>query len=151
MALRAAALWNDAGSQVKPPDILRTTTTDDLQAYLAGSGTMETSLFGPAQQHEEAWFLGLRTNAGVDVAALRAEFGEDLLAPALETVRRLAEDGLLVFDGERVRLTARGRMISNDVFQEFLATENGEQRSVALLPALSSLVSGPSVPLELPG
>ena len=80
----------------------------------------ETSRLGPAQQHEEAWFLGLRTNAGVDVAALRAEFGDELLAPALETVRRLAEDGLLIFDGARARLTARGRLISNDVFQEFL-------------------------------
>jgi len=99
---------------------LRATTTDDLQAYLAGTGTMETAWLSPARQHEEAWFLGLRTNAGVDVVALRAEFGEDLLAPALKTVERLAEDGLLVFDGERARLTARGRLISNDVFQEFL-------------------------------
>ena len=81
---------------------------------------METAWLSPARQHEEAWFLGLRTNAGVDVVALRAEFGEDLLAPALKTVERLAEDGLLVFDGERARLTARGRLISNDVFQEFL-------------------------------
>jgi len=120
MALHAAAFRSGVGSQEKPPDVLRATTTDDLQAYLAGTGTVETSRLGPAQQHEEAWFLGLRTNAGVDVAALRMEFGEDLLAPALETARRLAEDGLLIFDGERARLTARGRLISNDVFQEFL-------------------------------
>jgi oxygen-independent coproporphyrinogen-3 oxidase len=103
--------------------VLRATTTDDLQAYLAGTGTMETSLLTPVQQHEEAWFLGLRTNAGVDVAALRAEFGEDLLAPAIETVQRLAGDGLLIFDGARARLTARGRLISNEVFQEFLEPE----------------------------
>jgi oxygen-independent coproporphyrinogen III oxidase len=120
MALHTAASRNGDGGQVKPPDVLRATTTDDLQAYLAGTGTIETSRLGQAQQHEEAWFLGLRTNAGVDVAALRAEFGEDLLAPALGTARRLAENGLLVFDGERARLTARGRLISNDVFQEFL-------------------------------
>ncbi len=69
MALHAAASGNNAGGQAKPPDVLRATTTDDLQAYLAGTGTMETSRLGPAQQHEEAWFLGLRTNAGVDVAA----------------------------------------------------------------------------------
>jgi oxygen-independent coproporphyrinogen-3 oxidase len=109
--------------------VLRTTTTDDLRAYLDGTGAMETSLIGLAQQHEEAWFLGLRTNAGLDVAAMRAEFSDDLLEPALETVRRLAEDGLLEFDGERARLTARGRLISNDVFQEFLATGKSEQRS----------------------
>lgn len=106
--------------------VLRTTTTDDLQAYLAGTGALETSPLTPAQQHEEAWFLGLRTNAGVDVAALRAEFGDELLAPALETVNRLAQDGLLLFDGARARLTARGRLISNDVFQEFLEPEIAE-------------------------
>jgi oxygen-independent coproporphyrinogen-3 oxidase len=62
----------------------------------------------------------------VDVTALRAEFGEDLLEPALETAKRLTEDGLLVFDGERAQLTARGRLISNDVFQEFLQPEVAE-------------------------
>ncbi len=100
--------------------VLRTTTTDDLSAYLAGTGARETQWLTAAQQHEEAWFLGLRTNAGVDVDALHAEFGEELLDPALETVARLATDELLVFDGARARLTARGRLISNEVFQEFL-------------------------------
>jgi len=100
--------------------VLRATTTDDLSAYLTGAGIVETQRLAPVQQHEEAWFLGLRTNAGVDVAALRAEFGEELLEPALETVKHLAEDELLVFNGARARLTARGRLISNEVFQEFL-------------------------------
>jgi oxygen-independent coproporphyrinogen-3 oxidase len=103
--------------------VLRSTTTADLPAYLAGTGAMETEWLSPAQQHEEAWFLGLRTNAGVDVTALHHEFGPELLEPAMETVRRLAEDGLLVFDGARARLTARGRLISNEVFQEFLQSE----------------------------
>jgi oxygen-independent coproporphyrinogen-3 oxidase len=123
MALHAGAFGNGAGGQVKPPDVLRATTTDDLRAYLAATGASETAWLSHAQQHEEAWFLGLRTNAGVDVAALRADFGDDLLAPALETVKRLVEDGLLVFDGEHARLTARGRLISNDVFQEFLGLD----------------------------
>jgi oxygen-independent coproporphyrinogen-3 oxidase len=114
-----------------PAQVLRSTTTADLQTYLAGTGAIETERLTPAQQHEEAWFLGLRTNAGVDVVELRAEFGEDLLAPALETVRRLAEDGLLVFDGTRARLTARGRLLSNEVFQEFLQPEVAETRSSA--------------------
>jgi oxygen-independent coproporphyrinogen-3 oxidase len=106
--------WGAQGS------VLRATTTDDLQAYLSGTEIVETTWLTSAQQHEEAWFLGLRTNAGVDVAALREEFGEELLVPAMETVKRLTEDGLLVFDGARAQLTARGRLISNDVFQQFL-------------------------------
>jgi len=103
--------------------VLRTTTTDDLQAYLAGTGAIESSLLTPTQQHEEAWFLGLRTNAGVDVTSLRAEFGEELVDPAMEIVKRMTEDGLLNFDGARARLTARGRLLSNEVFQEFLQPE----------------------------
>jgi oxygen-independent coproporphyrinogen-3 oxidase len=87
---------------------------------------MKTELLIPAQQHEEAWFLGLRTNAGVDVAALRAEFGEELVTPAIETVQRLAMDEFLVFDGARAQLTPRGRLLSNEVFQDFLQPEVAE-------------------------
>ena len=103
-----------------PAQVLRFTTTDNLKSYLDGAEIVETTPVSLARQHEEAWFLGLRTNDGVDVAALRVEFGEELLAPALKTVERLAKDGLLIFDGARARLTSRGRLISNEVFQEFL-------------------------------
>jgi oxygen-independent coproporphyrinogen III oxidase len=109
--------------------VLRAKTTDDLKAYLAGPGTPETAWLSPERQHEEAWFLGLRMNEGVEVAALEREFGRELIAPAMETVKRLVNDGLLTFDGKCVRLTARGRLISNDVFQEFLGTGNREQGS----------------------
>ncbi len=107
----------------RPDDMLRATTTDDLKAYLAGAEMVETTWLAPARQHEEAWFLGLRMNMGVDVAALEREFGRAMVEPAMEIVARLVNDGPLTFDGERVRLTARGRLISNDVFQEFLESE----------------------------
>jgi oxygen-independent coproporphyrinogen-3 oxidase len=103
--------------------ILRSTTTDDLKAYLAGSEPVETTWLTRAQQHEEAWFLGLRLNAGVDVAAVQREFGAAMVSPALKAVARLVEAGLLVSDGKTVRLTAQGRLLSNDVFQEFLGLE----------------------------
>jgi oxygen-independent coproporphyrinogen-3 oxidase len=129
MALHAAAFrTGEAGRSTFRP-VLRTTTTDDLKSYLAGAGLMETSWLDAAQQQEEAWFLGLRLNAGVDVAGIEQEFGAKAVARAMETVGRLAEDGLLTLDGERVRLTPRGRMISNDVFQEFLTTGNRDQGS----------------------
>ena len=35
-------------------------------------------------------------------------------------VERLVADGLLTSDGKTVRLTQRGRMLSNDAFQAFL-------------------------------
>ena len=103
--------------------VLRSTTTDDLKAYLESSEPVETTWLTRAQQHEEAWFLGLRLNVGVEVAAVQREFGEAMVAPALKAVARLAENGLLSSDGKTVRLTAQGRLLSNDVFQEFLELE----------------------------
>jgi oxygen-independent coproporphyrinogen-3 oxidase len=106
-----------------PAHILRSTATDNLSEYLSDSVNIETALLSPERQHEEAWFLGLRLNAGVDVAALRREFGREMVDPAMKTVDRLKSDGLVASDGENVRLTARGRLISNDVFQEFLTAD----------------------------
>jgi oxygen-independent coproporphyrinogen-3 oxidase len=123
LALRAPAFWNSAGDRTKTSDVLRFTATDDLKAYLAGTIAPEITRLSPARQHEEAWFLGLRLNQGVDVGAVRQEFGSELLAPAIETIERLVDDGLLVANGDRVRLTSRGRLLSSDVFQEFLELE----------------------------
>ena len=110
----------------EPGDLLRAKTTDDLTAYLDGPRAVETAWLSPAQQFEEAWFLGLRLNAGVNIAALEREFGAEMAAAASEVVERLAEDGLVHSDGATVRLTARGRLVSNNVFQEFLGLGAGE-------------------------
>jgi oxygen-independent coproporphyrinogen III oxidase len=101
--------------------VLRAKTIDDLKEYLTGPRIAETAWLDRVQQHEEAWFLGLRLNAGVDVAALEREFGIDLVGLACEAAQRLARDGLLEFDGRHARLTSRGRLLSNEVFHEFLA------------------------------
>jgi oxygen-independent coproporphyrinogen-3 oxidase len=117
-----------ASDAARPSCLLRSTTSDDLKAYLAAASPAETEWLSADRQHEEAWFLGLRLSAGVEVAAVEREFGQAMVAPALVVVRRLVEDGLLLFDGKTVRLTARGRLLSNDVFQEFLElrTETAE-------------------------
>jgi oxygen-independent coproporphyrinogen-3 oxidase len=113
----------DASSMLvagKSHHVLRSTTTCDLKEYLEGAQPVETTWLTPAQQHEEAWFLGLRLNTGVDVAAIEQEFDPALVAPALQVVARRVQSGLRTFDGKTVRLTAHGRLLSNDVFQEFL-------------------------------
>jgi oxygen-independent coproporphyrinogen-3 oxidase len=113
-------------SRAEPRNILRTTTTSDLGEFLDGSASVETTWHSPARQLEEAWFLGLRLNRGVSWSALEQEFGREAVAPAIAVVGRLVEDGLLTSDGETVQLTAQGRLLSNDVFQEFLGLDAGE-------------------------
>jgi oxygen-independent coproporphyrinogen-3 oxidase len=123
LALHAADPSDGHGGHARHPDMLRSTTSDDLKEYLAGPSTPEITRISPTQQFEEAWFLGLRMNEGVDVGALRQEFGSEMLERAMQTVERLVDDGLLIANGTRVRLTSRGRLLSNDVFQEFLESE----------------------------
>jgi oxygen-independent coproporphyrinogen-3 oxidase len=101
-------------------DVLRSKTTDDLKAYLDGSNSAETAWLSSDLQHEEAWFLGLRLNDGVKIAVLEEEFGHERVRPALDVVAKLAADGLVTSDQKSVRLTGRGKLLSNEVFQEFL-------------------------------
>jgi oxygen-independent coproporphyrinogen-3 oxidase len=101
-------------------NVLRATTTDDLAAFLEAPQAVETTWHSAAAQHEEAWFLGLRPNAGVTVSELEREFGRLMVEPALAVVTRLVDEGSLVEEDGRIRLTPRGRLLSNDVFQEFL-------------------------------
>lgn len=129
VGLDASSMLRSSGSDpdldtAEKPWVLRFTTTGDLRAYLDAPQPAETAWLSPERQHEEAWFVGLRLNAGVHIGALEREFGQAMIAPAVETAKRLACDGLLMLDGETVRLTPRGRLISNDVFQEFLAVND---------------------------
>jgi oxygen-independent coproporphyrinogen-3 oxidase len=110
----------DGTCPTEPRYVLRSTTTDDLAAFVEGAQPPETAWLSPVSQHEEAWFLGLRLNGGVEVAELEREFGRAMVAPALEVAARLAEAGLLTFAAGRACLTPQGRLLSNDVFQEFL-------------------------------
>lgn len=132
----------DASSMAFAEDgtALRWKTTDDLPAYLSGSFEPETAWLSQAQQQEEAWFLGLRTNEGVSLAALKAEFGPAAVSPAIATIERLQHDGLLLREGDSVRLTPHGRLLSNDVFAEFLGLrEEGDHRSESPRESLLAL------------
>jgi len=108
--------------------VLRSTTTSDLKAFFDHPEPVETTWLLKHQQHEEAWFLGLRLNAGVDLPAIKAEFGFGLVASAFAVVERLQQSGLIVPDGNSVRLTPQGQLLSNNVFQEFLELETSADR-----------------------
>jgi oxygen-independent coproporphyrinogen-3 oxidase len=115
----------DESNPSKLAYVLRSTTTDDLKTYLDGVNQPETAWLSPASQHEEAWFLGLRLNEGVDVSGIEREFGTAAAAAALRVIPRLERNGLVMQANGRVVLTAQGRLLSNEVFQEFLGLADG--------------------------
>lgn len=102
--------------------VLRFSTTEELEPYLAGARWDQPRRLTREEELEEAWFLGLRLNAGVSLAALRQEFSDSAVRHSLDVVRELEEEGLLSLrEGDRVALTPRGRLLSNEVFARFLA------------------------------
>jgi oxygen-independent coproporphyrinogen-3 oxidase len=108
---------------------LRFATTDDLETYLADPGWADSPprWLSRDEELEEAWFLGLRLNEGVSLAALREEFSAPAVRACLATVAELEDENLLrMLDGDRVALTPRGRLLSNEVFARFLAEPAAE-------------------------
>jgi oxygen-independent coproporphyrinogen-3 oxidase len=69
---------------------------------------------------EESFFLGLRMNRGISLDELRRDFGNDTIESYGATIQALVEEGLLEGSGDRISLTTRGRLLSNEVFGRFL-------------------------------
>jgi oxygen-independent coproporphyrinogen-3 oxidase len=115
-ALQAAEPSPETGAR----SVLRSTTTSDLNSYLAGPSASEVDWVSLRRQHEEAWFLGLRMNRGVELAEIEKEFGSELAATALDRVEQLEGDGWVTLFEGRIRLTAQGRLLANEVFEQFV-------------------------------
>ena len=75
---------------------------------------------GTALEQAETVMLALRLNEGISRSKFTQRFHaslDEMYGPVLE---QSAAWGLLEDDGERVRLTPRGRLLSNEVFQRLL-------------------------------
>ena len=108
-------------SRVGDAESVRLATTDDYDRFFV-SADFKASAVSAEQALEESFFLGLRLNRGVDLEHLREQFGE--AAERFQSIIDvLVEDGLLIRSGENLRLTNRGRLLSNEVFGRFIAEE----------------------------
>jgi putative oxygen-independent coproporphyrinogen III oxidase len=118
-------------------EAVRFATPDSLEMYsLAGTDARvrtqqlkaSLSLVDEQAALEESFFLGLRLNRGVALDELSREFG-----PAVESfepaIHELIEGGLLELSSDRLCLTPRGRLLSNEVFARFLGEDLAETYS----------------------
>jgi oxygen-independent coproporphyrinogen-3 oxidase len=102
-------------------DSVRFSTPDSLDQYMSAPAWRKAAVSRWAAI-EEMFFLGLRLNRGVDLRTIGGWAGHDALRSAKTAIARLAADGLMDESGDIVRLTARGRLLSNEVFQSFLVS-----------------------------
>jgi oxygen-independent coproporphyrinogen III oxidase len=113
----------DAHSMLKAVDALldsvRFATADSLEAFVRG-GEPQHSEVSSEQALEESFFLGLRLGCGVDLGNLALQFSEGAVAAHLAAIDESVQDGLLVREGGFIRLTPKGRLLSNEVFERFV-------------------------------
>lgn len=116
----------DAHSMLQARDVgavaVRFSTPDSLERYVAGERG-ERTIVSREQALEECFFLGLRLNRGVDLETVSRDVGSAALAGHQAIFREMVKNGLLVKDGNTIRLTARGRLLSNEVFERFLGVQ----------------------------
>lgn len=96
----------------------RWANTDSVEEYLARCERRESLVVSrtpidDARRREERIILGLRRNSGVELSA-----NEE--ARYQREIDRMAGAGLVETRDGRLRLTERGRLLSNEVFAEFI-------------------------------
>ena len=69
---------------------------------------------------EEEMFLGLRKTEGVAIQRFKEKFNKDPLRFYHEEIEKLVQQKLLVVDEQFIKLTKKGKMLGNIVFQEFI-------------------------------
>jgi oxygen-independent coproporphyrinogen-3 oxidase len=90
--------------------VTRAQNGESVDDYLAGRGRHTEPAAG-----DEHLFIGLRLTRGIRPDAAEWRRFE-------QPIRRFLDTGLLETDGDLLRLTPRGVLLSNEVFQEFLVS-----------------------------
>ncbi len=82
---------------------------------------VETVALSEQDARAESMFLGLRLMKGLNLRTLRDRFGVDPFAPYQGDLARFGAAGLIEIDGDLIRLTRHGALLSNEVFAAFVA------------------------------
>ena len=86
----------------------------------AGSARAGERVLGPSERIGEALFTGLRRATGIDLAGFADRYGADPLQLYAAGLRRPFAAGLLDVSDGSLRLTEKGVLLSNEVFQIFV-------------------------------
>ena len=103
-------------------EAVRFAPADTLEQYVNGS-TMQRTAVSREAALEESLFLGLRLTRGISLRELSRKFGEEALENARAAIAEFVEGGLMEPQGDSVRLTSRGRLLSNEVFERFILAD----------------------------
>ncbi|TWI56389.1 radical SAM family heme chaperone HemW [Halalkalibacter nanhaiisediminis] len=98
-----------------------------LKAVEDGNAPILTEhLVTKVERIEEAMFMGLRKREGVSRSLFQERYGRSLDECFSEQITLLVDRGLLQVDEDRVKLTEKGLLLGNEVFEQFIAVLSDE-------------------------
>jgi oxygen-independent coproporphyrinogen III oxidase len=100
-------------------EAIRFFTADDLDAYLNGA-PLDCTQVSAEQAMEEEFFLGLRLNRGICVQEIEQRRQEEVPERIRLALVEVIANRLLQSKGDYLTLTAKGRLLSNEVFEKII-------------------------------
>jgi len=104
------------------PNAIRFSNTDILESYVAGSAA-QPALVSWSSALQETCFLGLRLTSGLSLERIAAQFGNQAREELFSVIAECVASGLMEQRGDAIRLTPKGRLLSNEVFEKFVSLE----------------------------
>jgi oxygen-independent coproporphyrinogen III oxidase len=96
-------------------------TADYVDRIVAGGPAVaERRSLSHDERFEDALFTGLRLTGGLDLEAVGGRYGLDAWARFGLALQPFVDQGVLVRDGPRIRLTREGMLVANEVMQVFV-------------------------------
>jgi oxygen-independent coproporphyrinogen-3 oxidase len=122
-------------------EAVRLATPENLDDYMAriGKDGFSCTAVNEQQAWEETFFLGLRLNDGVNLAEVEQRFGRERAQQAQSIVSELLSNELVELREDNLRLTAAGRLLSNEVFKAFLGEKDALDDVITVIPVSSTI------------
>jgi oxygen-independent coproporphyrinogen-3 oxidase len=115
---RGGRRWKNVASTEEY--ISRVAPDVDLSGQLPMSLVAEGRDLASAERFQEAIFTGLRLNRGIDTEKLSARYGVDFWAEYDRPLQPFLDQGVLLREGSRLRLSREGMLLANEVLQVFV-------------------------------
>jgi len=85
-----------------------------------GDPVIERRVMSPGERLEDALFTGLRLRRGLDLSDFTVRYGMDVWARYGDALQPFLQEGWLVREGPRLRLTRHGMLMANEVMAVFV-------------------------------
>jgi len=107
-------------------DGVRWNNIASVEDYIVAVGAQKATLragsrvLSATERLEDALFTGLRLTQGIDLAAVERRYQVDVWGQFGDALRPFMDQGLLIYDGNRLRLTRQGMLLAHEVMTVFI-------------------------------